>query len=58
KFKEAVQGVKDSQFAFDWLSKTAKNDTLAKWEAEAAATQDDQLHNPNAMDIYEIQLTK
>ncbi|KAG1725161.1 uncharacterized protein EDB91DRAFT_1254899 [Suillus paluster] len=58
KFKEAVQGVQDSRYAFDRLTETADNDTLAKWEAEAAAAQDDRLHNPGAMDIYEIQLTK
>ncbi|KAG1766493.1 hypothetical protein EV702DRAFT_1204105 [Suillus placidus] len=45
KFKEAVQG-------------TADDDTLVKWEAEAAAAQDDRLDNPSAMDIYEVQLTK
>ncbi|KAG1814382.1 uncharacterized protein BJ212DRAFT_1274557, partial [Suillus subaureus] len=58
KFKEAVQGVKDSQYAFDWLSETTDNETLVKWEAEATAAQDDQLQNPSAMDIYEVKLTK
>ncbi|KAG0695461.1 hypothetical protein DFH29DRAFT_880030 [Suillus ampliporus] len=58
KFKEAVQGVQDSQYAFNQLSETAEDDTLAKWEAEATATQDDRLHNPGTMDIYEVQLTK
>ncbi|KAG1726509.1 uncharacterized protein EDB91DRAFT_1061574, partial [Suillus paluster] len=58
KFKEAVQGVQDSRYAFDRLTETANDDTLAKWEAEAAAAQDDRLHNPGAMDIYEVQLTK
>ncbi|KAG1783199.1 hypothetical protein EV702DRAFT_948208, partial [Suillus placidus] len=58
KFKEAVQGVQDSQYAFDRLSETADDDTLVKWEAEAAAAQDDRLDNPSAMDIYEVQLTK
>jgi hypothetical protein len=58
KFKEAVQGVRDSQYAFDWLCETADNDTLVKWEAEAAAAQDDWIENPSAMDIYEVQLTK
>ncbi|KAG1718273.1 uncharacterized protein EDB91DRAFT_1090173 [Suillus paluster] len=58
KFKEAVQGVQDSRYAFDRLTETADDDTLAKWEAEAAAAQDDRLHNPGAMDIYEVQLTK
>ncbi|KAG1841512.1 hypothetical protein F4604DRAFT_1690349 [Suillus subluteus] len=51
KFKEAVQGVRDSQHTFDQLSETADDDTLVKWEAEAATTQDDQLKNPSAMDI-------
>ncbi|KAG1853038.1 hypothetical protein F4604DRAFT_1933492 [Suillus subluteus] len=41
KFKEAVQGVRDSQHAFDRLTETADDDTLVKWEAEAAAAQDD-----------------
>ncbi|KAG2116993.1 uncharacterized protein F5147DRAFT_768380 [Suillus discolor] len=58
KFKEAVQGVRDSQYAFDWLSETAEGDTLHTWEAEATAAQDDRLHNPSSMDIYEVQLTK
>ncbi|KAG0692660.1 hypothetical protein DFH29DRAFT_817288 [Suillus ampliporus] len=58
KFKEAVQGVQDSRYAFNQLSETAEDDTLAKWEADAAAAQDDRLHNPSAMDIYEVQLTK
>ncbi|KAG1748871.1 uncharacterized protein EDB91DRAFT_1022914, partial [Suillus paluster] len=58
KFKEAVQGVQDSQYAFEQLTETADDDTLAKWEAEAAVAQDDRLHNPGAMDIYEVQLTK
>ncbi|KAG1866108.1 hypothetical protein F4604DRAFT_1585594 [Suillus subluteus] len=55
---EAVQGVRDSQHAFDQLSETASDDTLVKWEAEAAAAQDDQLENPSAMDIYEVKMTK
>ncbi|KAG1767881.1 hypothetical protein EV702DRAFT_979832 [Suillus placidus] len=50
--------VRDSLYAFDRLSETADDDTLVKWEAEAAAAQDDRLHNPSAMDIYEVQLTK
>ncbi|KAG1855363.1 hypothetical protein DFJ58DRAFT_841154 [Suillus subalutaceus] len=58
KFKEAVQGVRDSQHAFDRLSETADHDTLVKWEAEAATAQDDQLENPSAMDIYEVKMTK
>ncbi|KAG1887203.1 hypothetical protein F4604DRAFT_1917014 [Suillus subluteus] len=58
KFKEAVQGVRDSQHAFDRLSETADDDTLVKWEAEAAAAQDDRLENPSAMDIYEVKMTK
>ncbi|KAG2095122.1 uncharacterized protein F5147DRAFT_778816 [Suillus discolor] len=58
KFKEAVQGVRDSQYAFDRLSETAEGDTLHTWEAEATAAQDDRLHNPSSMDIYEVQLTK
>ncbi|KAG1866912.1 hypothetical protein F4604DRAFT_1505302, partial [Suillus subluteus] len=58
KFKEAVQGVQDSQHAFDRLSETADHDTLVKWEAEATATQDDRLENPSAMDIYEVKMTK
>ncbi|KAG1885419.1 hypothetical protein F4604DRAFT_1918114 [Suillus subluteus] len=45
KFKEAMQG-------------TADDDTLVKWEAEAATTQDDQLENPSTMDIYEVKMTK
>ncbi|KAG1836908.1 hypothetical protein F4604DRAFT_1602134, partial [Suillus subluteus] len=57
-FKEAVQGVRDSQHAFDRLSETADDDTLVKWEAEAAAAQDDRLENPSAMDIYEVKMTK
>jgi hypothetical protein len=40
------------------LTETAEDDTIAKWEAEATAAQDDRLHNPSSMDIYEIQLTK
>lgn len=58
KFKEAVQGVQDSQYAFDRLSETAEDDTLVKWEAEAVAAQDDRLHNPSSMDIYEVRLKK
>ncbi|KAG1844237.1 hypothetical protein F4604DRAFT_1937648 [Suillus subluteus] len=58
KFKEAVQGVRDSQHAFDQLSETADDDTLVKWEAEAAAAQDDRLENPSAMDIYDVKMTK
>ncbi|KAG1775259.1 hypothetical protein EV702DRAFT_1047112 [Suillus placidus] len=58
KFKEAVQGVQNSQYAFDRLIETTDDDTLVKWEAEAAAAQDDRLNNPSAMDIYEVQLTK
>ncbi|KAG2065475.1 hypothetical protein BDR04DRAFT_974067, partial [Suillus decipiens] len=58
KFKEAMQGVRDSQYAFDQLSKTANDKTLVKWEAKAAATQFDQLDNPGAIDIYDVQLTK
>ncbi|KAG1854605.1 hypothetical protein F4604DRAFT_1685973 [Suillus subluteus] len=58
KFKEVVQGVQDSQHAFDRLSETADDDTLVKWEAEAAAAQDDRLENPSAMDIYEVKMTK
>ncbi|KAG1843425.1 hypothetical protein C8R48DRAFT_559693, partial [Suillus tomentosus] len=58
KFKEAVQGVQDSRHAFDRLSETAEDDTLVKWEAEATAAEDDRLHNPSSMDIYEVQLTK
>ncbi|KAG1852523.1 hypothetical protein F4604DRAFT_1933676 [Suillus subluteus] len=58
KFKEAVQGVQDSQHAFDRLTETAEDDAITKWEAEAAAAQDDRLHNPSSMDIYEIQLKK
>ncbi|KAG1880162.1 hypothetical protein F4604DRAFT_1922842 [Suillus subluteus] len=58
KFKEAKQGVRDSQHAFDRLSETADDDTLVKWEAEAAAAQDDRLENPSAMDIYEVKMTK
>ncbi|KAG2057628.1 hypothetical protein BDR06DRAFT_1036818 [Suillus hirtellus] len=58
KFKEALQGVRDNQHAFDRLSETAEDDTLAKWEAEAMAAHDDRLHNPSSMDIYEVQLTK
>ncbi|KAG2030470.1 hypothetical protein BDR03DRAFT_1017069 [Suillus americanus] len=58
KFKEAVQGVRDSKYAFDRLSETADDDTLVKWKAEAAAVQYDRLDNPSAMDIYEVQLTK
>ncbi|KAG1868316.1 hypothetical protein DFJ58DRAFT_653803, partial [Suillus subalutaceus] len=42
----------------DRLSETVDHDTLVKWEAEAAATQDDQLKNPSAMDIYEVKMTK
>ncbi|KAG2074978.1 hypothetical protein BDR04DRAFT_978154, partial [Suillus decipiens] len=53
KFKEAVQGVQDSQYAFDQLSETTDDDTLVKWKAEAAAAQYDQLYNPSTMDIYE-----
>lgn len=53
-----MQGVRDSRYAFDRLSETADDDTLVKWEAEAAAAQDDRLENPSAMDIYEVQLTK
>jgi hypothetical protein len=53
-----VQGVRDSQYAFDRLSETADDDTLVKWEAEAAAAQFDRHDNPSAMDIYEVQLTK
>ncbi|KAG1873904.1 hypothetical protein F4604DRAFT_1925476 [Suillus subluteus] len=37
---------------------TADDDTLVKWEAEAAAAQDDRLENPSAMDIYEVKMTK
>ncbi|KAG2738524.1 hypothetical protein P692DRAFT_201873906 [Suillus brevipes Sb2] len=55
---EAVQGVRDSQYAFDQLSETADDDTLVKWEAEAAAAQFDRHDNPSVMDIYEVQLTK
>ncbi|KAG2139258.1 hypothetical protein DEU56DRAFT_755571 [Suillus clintonianus] len=58
KFKEAVKGVKDSRYAFDRLSETASEETLAKWEAEAEAAQNDRLDNPSAMDIYEVKLTK
>ncbi|KAG2351571.1 hypothetical protein BDR07DRAFT_1236481, partial [Suillus spraguei] len=47
-----------SQYAFDQLSKTTDDDTLIKWEVDAAAAQDDRLHNPSVMDIYEVQLTK
>jgi hypothetical protein len=53
-----VQGVQDSRHAFDRLSETAEDDTLVKWEAEATAAEDDRLHNPSSMDIYEVQLTK
>jgi hypothetical protein len=53
-----VQGVRDSQYAFDRLSETADDDTLVKWEAEAAAAQFDRHDNPSVMDIYEVQLTK
>lgn len=53
-----MQGVRDSRYAFDRLSETTDDDTLVKWEAEAAAAQDDRLENPSAMDIYEVQLTK
>ncbi|KAG2062679.1 hypothetical protein BDR04DRAFT_982694, partial [Suillus decipiens] len=57
-FKEAVQGVRDSQYAFNHLSETADDEILAKWEAEAVAAQFDRLDNHDAMDIYEVQLTK
>ncbi|KAG1888830.1 hypothetical protein F4604DRAFT_1915893 [Suillus subluteus] len=55
---EAMQGVQDSQHAFDQLSGTTDHDTLVKWEAEAVAAQDDRLGNPSAMDIYEVKMTK
>ncbi|KAG1837769.1 hypothetical protein F4604DRAFT_1692091 [Suillus subluteus] len=42
----------------DTDDETADNDTLVKWEAEAAATQDDRLENPSTMDIYEVKMTK
>ncbi|KAG2072198.1 hypothetical protein BDR04DRAFT_1014048 [Suillus decipiens] len=41
KFKEAMQGVRDSQYTFNQLSKTADDETIEKWEAKAVATQFD-----------------
>ncbi|KAG2354184.1 hypothetical protein BDR07DRAFT_1494954 [Suillus spraguei] len=58
KFKEAMHGVRDSRYAFNQLSETANDNALVKWEAEAAAAQDDRLDDPSAMDIYEVQPMK
>ncbi|KAG1849775.1 hypothetical protein F4604DRAFT_1687361 [Suillus subluteus] len=57
-FMKMIQMIRDSQHAFDQLSETANDDTLVKWEAEAAAAQDDRLENPSTMDIYEVKMTK
>ncbi|KAG2354151.1 hypothetical protein BDR07DRAFT_1382468 [Suillus spraguei] len=53
-----MHGVRDSQYAFNQLSETANDNALVKWEAEAAAAQDDRLDDPSAMDIYEVQPMK
>jgi len=56
--KEAIRGAAESKLAFEDITKTAPPEMVALWEAEEALAQANRLHDPAAMDIYEVRLEK
>jgi hypothetical protein len=56
--KEAIRGAAESKLAFENITKTAPPEMVVLWETEEALAQANRLHDPAAMDIYEVRLEK
>ncbi|KAG1733102.1 hypothetical protein EDB19DRAFT_1911682 [Suillus lakei] len=58
KYKQAKNGIAKSGKAFNRLDAAAPADSKTKWLASERTTQSSRIHDPVAMDVYEINIKK
>jgi len=58
KYKEARAGVEESKKAFDAITSNAPPVAVASWFDAEVESQSRRLHDPSAMDIYDIKMDK
>ena len=58
KFKQAKNGIAESEKAFQRLDEAAPADSKTEWLASERIAQSSRINNPAAMDVYEINIKK
>ncbi|KAG1834003.1 hypothetical protein DFJ58DRAFT_918032 [Suillus subalutaceus] len=58
KYKQAKNGIAESEKAFDILNEAAPGDSKTEWLASERIAQSSRINNPAAMDVYEINIKK
>src|SRR6267154_1722877 len=58
KYKQAKNGIAESERAFDRLDEAAPADSKTEWLASERTTQSRRINDPAAMDVYEISIKK
>jgi hypothetical protein len=58
KFKQAMNGIAESEKAFDRLDEAAPANLKTEWLASERIAQSNRINDPAAMDVYEINIKK
>jgi hypothetical protein len=58
KYKQAKNGIAESERAFDRLDEAAPADSKTEWLATERTAQSRRINDPAAMDVYEISIKK
>ncbi|KAG1728271.1 uncharacterized protein EDB91DRAFT_1086149 [Suillus paluster] len=58
KYKQAKNGIAESEKAFDRLDEAAPGDSKTEWLASERIAQSSRINDPAAMDVYEINIKK